>query len=86
MILDALATTARDIGIGLLIFAALVNVLTFGLACIAILDRTPKPEPTRRGPALLDLDDWLADEEPLEEFRVWKHPEASAQIGQRVGR
>lgn len=82
MILTAIAHTVRDLGVAFLISAA-AFVLLFAIGLLAtffIADARGKPaayEPSSEfDPA--DLDDWLAKEEPLEEFKVWDRDDTRA--------
>lgn len=85
--LAALAHTARDLGVGLLIGAAVLACLFFIGAllgmCIHGAEETPEFSPSVEPKDPGDLDDWLAQEGPLEEFKVSEHPGSSVQLGRR---
>ena len=81
--------TATLFGISPLVWAVL-SLLTctvaFGLLAgrfIYVASQLGGPEPVRREPESEDLDDWLAQEGPLLEFKVWKRPKASIHINDK---
>jgi hypothetical protein len=82
--LVALAHTARDLGIGLLIACFMCG---FALAAGRFIRGPVSPEfaasdldePKDAG----DLDDWLAEVGPLEEFKLWERPKSEAELERR---
>lgn len=66
--------------------AIVLSTLAFGILvglCIRGAE-TPPFEPTPQ-PEPQDLDDWLAAEEPLREFQVYRRPEAETHFERRAG-
>lgn len=79
--LAALADTARDLGIGLLVACFLLGLAVAIGRCIHGAEEASEfTAPDEPGGAA-DLDDWLADNEPFFEFELWKRPEAEMQVG-----
>lgn len=87
MIFTALSHTLRDLGVAFLVTAAAFALL-FALGhLVGLVLRGPQP-PTFDAavvePEPTDLDDWLANEEPLEEFKVWKRPQSEVRVDRGV--
>lgn len=64
----AVALVAASLALGVLIGKAIRGAET------PVFEPTPQPDPA-------DLDDWLAAEEPLLDFKVYKRPSASTSTG-----
>lgn len=80
--LGALSHTARDLGIGLLIACF---VLGLGLVVGRIMRGPETPEfPPSEPKDAGDLDDWLAEVGPLEEFKLWERPKSESELERRA--
>lgn len=76
VVLEAIASTVLDLFIGLLVAAAILGLAVAVGRCIHGAE-TPPFEPQAEPASAADLDDWLASEEPLREFKLWERPKAS---------
>jgi hypothetical protein len=85
--LAALAHTARDLGVGVLLAASLFCLS--GAAGILIdqcirVSEMPEFMPSDEPKRAEDLDDWLARDEPDFDFEVHRQPEASVRMERRA--
>lgn len=85
-ILAALADTARDVVVGILIASFLLGLAILVGRCIRGAEVTPEFSPSDFGEPkdAEDLDDWLADSEPFFEFDLWERPKSEAELERRT--
>jgi hypothetical protein len=80
--LAALAQTATDLGVGLLITCCLFGLAVLIGRCIHGAE-APEPAPPSEPKDAGDLDDWLAEVGPLEEFKLWERPKSQSELERR---
>jgi hypothetical protein len=85
--LAALANTLTDLAVGLLLAASVASLLyaagVFIGQCIHGAE-APEPAPPSEPKDAGDLDDWLAEVGPLEEFKIWERPKSEAELERRA--
>jgi hypothetical protein len=79
----ALAQAAIDLGIGLLIACFMCGFAVLMGKCIHVGEESPPFIPPSEPKHAGDLDDWLAEVGPLEEFNLWKRPKSEAELERR---
>lgn len=79
--LAALASTARDLGIGLLIACCLLGLAVLIGRCIHGAEEAPEFTAPDEPIEPADLDDWLGRDGLDFDFNVYRQPEVSVRVG-----
>jgi len=79
--LAALAQTATDLGVGLLIACCLFGLAVLIGRCIHGAEEDPEFTPPDEPTEPADLDDWLGRDGLDFDFKVYRQPEASVRVG-----
>ena len=89
MMLAALAQTATDLAVGFLLTASVASLMLIAGVFLGSCIRGAKspqftPSDFREPKDAGDLDDWLAEVGPLEEFKIWERPKSEAELERRA--